>query len=71
MSTALPVPELNPVARMMFPRAQDMIDQRICPQCGEKIDPVDGFRDGLSMKEYMISGLCQSCLDSVSGDDQP
>lgn len=70
MSTALPVPELSQIVRMMYPGIQEKVDNRICPQCGEKIDPVDGFRDGLSMKEYMISGLCQSCQDSIFGDDQ-
>lgn len=31
--------------------------------CGE----ADEFRDALSEKEFGISGLCQSCQDSVFG----
>lgn len=32
--------------------------------CGE---PVEGFRDALSKREYAISGLCQRCQDAVFG----
>ena len=32
--------------------------------CGQ---PVTGFRDGLSEKEYRISGLCQQCQDKMFG----
>jgi hypothetical protein len=30
--------------------------------CGQ---PITGFRDELSEREYRISGLCQSCQDMV------
>ena len=33
--------------------------------CGE---PVKGFRDALSRKEYKISGLCQNCQDKIFGE---
>ena len=26
------------------------------------------FRDGISIKEYRISGMCQTCQDSVFGE---
>ena len=32
-----------------------------CPICG------CGFRDELSKKEYLISGMCQMCQDAVFG----
>lgn len=35
--------------------------------CGEPIGP---FRDLLSAKEYTISGLCQTCQDSVFGTEE-
>lgn len=35
--------------------------------CGQ---PVTGFRDALSEKEYRISGLCQGCQDSVFWTDE-
>lgn len=40
----------------------------ICPVCGLVIDPGE-FRDALSRKEYVISGMCQRCQDEVFGDD--
>lgn len=32
-----------------------------CPMCGKEIDVSTEFKDNLSIKEYFISGLCQSC----------
>lgn len=32
--------------------------------CGQ---PVTGFRDALSEREYGISGMCQDCQDEVFG----
>ena len=34
----------------------------LCPFCR---DPIGEFRDALSLREFKISGLCQSCQDSV------
>ena len=34
--------------------------------CGE---PVTDFRDPISVKEYTISGLCQTCQDKVFGNE--
>ena len=34
-----------------------------CPFCGKTIDVEIEFRDELSLKEFGISGLCQSCQD--------
>ena len=33
-----------------------------CPFCEKRIN-LNEFRDELSLKEYTISGLCQSCQD--------
>lgn len=38
-----------------------------CPTCKSEITP---FRDELSKKEFSISGMCQSCQDSVFGDKE-
>lgn len=35
----------------------------VCPFCGKEIVPENEFKDGLSLREYEISGLCQSCQD--------
>lgn len=34
----------------------------LCPFCGKPVD-INSFRDSLSLKEFTISGLCQSCQD--------
>lgn len=36
-----------------------------CPMCGKEIDVSTEFKDNLSIKEYFISGLCQSCQDKA------
>jgi hypothetical protein len=38
----------------------------MCPCCGASVNESD-FRDTLSVKEFGISGMCQSCQDSVFG----
>lgn len=38
----------------------------MCPLCGEEINQSD-FRDTLSVKEFGISGMCQTCQDSIFG----
>lgn len=37
-----------------------------CPTCQSGISEED-FRDELSKREFGISGMCQSCQDSVFG----
>lgn len=44
----------------------------VCPTCRTEINPDKKplhtlFRDGLSLREYHISGMCQKCQDSVFG----
>jgi len=36
----------------------------LCPFC-ESLVRVADFRDGLSLREFMISGLCQKCQDET------
>ena len=31
--------------------------------CGQPVPSPQSFRDPLSLREYMISGLCQACQD--------
>lgn len=35
-----------------------------CPFCGRQIKMED-FKDALSRKEFRISGLCQTCQDTI------
>jgi hypothetical protein len=44
----------------------DLKDQGRCPFCKQHVC-LGSFRDNLSVKEYRISGLCQSCQDGVFG----
>ena len=60
-------PELKPVARKMFPIAQDRINAGRCPLCKAKINGVDDFKDQASIREYGISGMCQECQDKTFG----
>lgn len=41
------------------------ITQGGCMTCDTTGITVDSFRDALSIKEYTISGMCQSCQDGV------
>ena len=54
-----PAGQLDPAAPLLTLRG-------FCPTCSE---PVVSFRDELSAREYSISGLCQTCQDSVFGID--
>jgi hypothetical protein len=38
---------------------------RIAGQCPMCASPIGEFRDSLSVKEFKISGMCQSCQDEV------
>jgi len=35
-----------------------------CPFCNVEVD-IDRLRDGVSRKEFRISGLCQGCQDDI------
>jgi hypothetical protein len=47
-------------------RAGDRLDRGLCPRCGK---PAGDFRDALSKREQMISGLCQPCQDAIFVED--
>lgn len=42
------------------------IENNVCATCGK---PVTKFRDPLSEKEFEISGMCQTCQDSIWGGE--
>lgn len=54
---------------MLDPTHNGKKTEGICTTCGEMAKK---FRDSLSLKEWSISGMCQSCQDSVfgKGDDE-
>jgi len=43
------------------PGYTESLRKRFCVMCK---NPVTQFKDDLSIKEYAISGLCQTCQDS-------
>lgn len=45
------------------------VENKICPICYANIN-MDEFRDKLSLKEYHISGMCQSCQDKIFDNKQ-
>jgi hypothetical protein len=51
-----------------FDREVKLIEEGKCPCCEEVINEAD-FRDELSKKEFHVSGMCQSCQDSVFGKE--
>ena len=38
----------------------------LCPFCSKPVNKED-FKDPLSRREFLISGLCQECQDKVFG----
>jgi len=46
---------------------EDHIEEGLCATCAAFDIKESSFRDGLSVKEYQISGMCQKCQDSVFG----
>jgi len=49
-------------ADLLFPQRRRKMSEGICAVCEEKIH---GFRDELSEREFLISGLCQKCQDKT------
>lgn len=58
------LPNVNKSAFNLFPSAKENILKNLCPICSAAIEMGD-FKDDLSRAEYEISGLCQSCQDSI------
>jgi len=44
----------------------DALEKGNCPTCDTPVSE-EAFTDELSLKEYRISGMCQTCQDRVFG----
>lgn len=55
-------PEMRQVIEDLFPGTMETINQNKCPLCK---NPIGEFKNELSKKEYMISGMCQKCQDKI------
>ncbi len=47
-----------------FEKEVKLVEQNKCPFCKQPINNNE-FKDELSRREYMISGLCQKCQDEM------
>ena len=45
-----------------FKKEVELYEHGFCPFCEQKVDLL-GFKNRQSAKEYVISGLCQTCQD--------
>ena len=50
-----------------FDKEVDRVKEGKCSLCGKEIDTVFAFQDGVSKREFSISGLCQECQDKTFG----
>jgi hypothetical protein len=60
-------PEIINAIETVFPGTKEAINNCKCPMCKSTIDINRDFRDTLSQREYLISGLCQNCQDQIWG----
>ena len=56
----------NSPAKQLDPAAPLLVLRGYCPLCSAEVREL---RDELSLREFGISGLCQTCQDSVFGID--
>lgn len=47
-----------------FGKQVKAVEQGKCPICQKDINTKE-FKNAISLKEYKISGMCQSCQDSI------
>ena len=55
-------PEMVAAIEKFFPGTVQAIRENKCPCCTAFIVE-SAFKDALSLKEYSISGMCQTCQD--------
>lgn len=58
---------LNKITKSAFGKSRtEAIDTKACVSCHKRVKK---FRDELSKREFLISGLCQNCQDLVFKED--
>jgi len=50
--------------KLGFSKEVEAVEHGFCPLCKKPVSIAD-FRDELSIREYKISGICQSCQDEM------
>lgn len=51
-----------------FLKEVKLVEEKKCPFCKKHIN-MSEFRNQISKKEFIISGLCQNCQDEMFGKD--
>jgi len=51
-----------------FGKEVENIKEGKCPVCDKQVK-IEDFRNGISFREYNISGMCQFCQDDFFGVD--
>ena len=54
---------------LINPGTTELIKEGKCPICGEKVN-VNAFTSELSLKEFVISGMCQKCQDRIFAEPE-
>jgi hypothetical protein len=61
-------PEIDALLSVVFGVSRnEAISEGLCATCEATGIEIQSFRDDISVDEYMISGMCQKCQDSVFG----
>jgi C4-type Zn-finger protein len=55
--------------KLGFTKEMQLVENRQCPLCEATID-VNSFKDELSLKEFIISGMCQQCQDKIFAEPE-
>lgn len=58
--------EMKDFIEGVFPGTAQAIAENKCPMCKK---PIGEFKNEISKREYLISGMCQACQDEVFGTD--
>ena len=61
-------PNMDKMMFEIFPLAKKRILACKCATCGKPVKEED-FRDKASIREYGISGTCQTCQDEMFGEE--
>ena len=62
-------PEMESLLNSFMPKRKERPEQNKCVTCGADVNPMS-FQDAISFKEWRISGMCQTCQDSVFNSEE-
>ena len=58
-------PELEQAISAIFGiNRKESIERKQCAICSSEVE-LDSFKDEISLKEFHISGMCQTCQDGI------